>query len=338
MNKKPITNLSQYTEAVSKAGVKPPKEEYFTHGGVCPACGNKSLQDGPKYVRCGYVACPYFEVKTGKFTLHVHEESCSAWISDHWEGPGDGCVEPVLLDVSLEECQEKIKEYQKSGYTVKEKFMLIGGDNQTPPWEPSHGSSITQLMPEHIRENPRSLRIVGICGEPGTGKTTLMRKIISRIDRKAEEDWEEFKHGTLYFRKKRSFIVFGSYVGEPFDGTDKLSMAVVNDAEDFIDKMSGTRVQILFEGDRLFCERFINFCRQRAETLFYRLTVGADVMFQRQAVRELKGIKQTASFIQGRRTKYDNLCSRFTSIIKMPNSNTIEAAKILNNIYQFLGG
>lgn len=274
MNKKPIMNLSQYAEAVSKAGNKPPKEDYFTHGGVCPACGNKSLQDGLKYIRCGYVECPYFETKP-----------------------------------------------------------------ENPPWEHNHnGTSITQLMPEHIRENPRPLRIVGICGEPGTGKTTLMRKIIACIDRKAEEDWEEFKHGTLYYRKKRSFIVFGSYVGEPFDGTDKLSMAVVNDAEDFIDKMSGNRAQILFEGDRLFCERFINFCRQRAETLFYRLTVGADVMFQRQAVRELKGIKQTASFIQGRRTKYDNLCSRFTSIIKMPNSNTIEAAKILNNIYQFLGG
>lgn len=53
-----------------------------------------------------------------KYTVHVHDESGSAWVNDHWEGEGDGLVYPVLMDVDLTEANAKLDEYAAKGYTV----------------------------------------------------------------------------------------------------------------------------------------------------------------------------------------------------------------------------
>lgn len=53
-----------------------------------------------------------------KFTLHYHAESECAWINDHWEGIEDGLVEPLLIDVSLEEANDKLLEMQSKGIQV----------------------------------------------------------------------------------------------------------------------------------------------------------------------------------------------------------------------------
>lgn len=178
------------------------------------------------------------------------------------------------------------------------------------------------------------MKIVGICGEPGTGKTTVMREIIQSIGL-----WENFKFGTLeYMRHKESgIIILGKYNGEIFDGTDKLSMSVINDTEKFIIQVSAPQTRILFEGDRLWCSRFIQTCMTiDTDFKFIRLYCGVTQFVERHIQRENQGFHQDTSFITGRKTKYDNLAKQFPFFERMVNNNHADLLKITEYIVQYL--
>ena len=67
------------------------------------------------------------------------------------------------------------------------------------------------------------MKIVGLCGMPATGKSTLMRSLIERLKGEGQI-WHEEKSGTLEYLRMGDFYVLGKYDGQPFDGTDRLSM------------------------------------------------------------------------------------------------------------------
>ncbi len=92
------------------------------------------------------------------------------------------------------------------------------------------------------------MRLIGIVGEPATGKTTLVRAVLKRMGK----EYTDFKFRLVYGRQFPSgLFVLGIFRdGEVFGGTDRLSMAVQPDAVRFLRKVPD-QATVLFEGDRL---------------------------------------------------------------------------------------
>lgn len=153
-----------------------------------------------------------------------------------------------------------------------------------------------------------TLTVVAIGGEPATGKSTLVRGVLRFAGDATPFEWGLLK-GSLY--EDDGLAVFGTYGGEDFDGTDQLSMQVIEDAESFVDEAADPDIDaptdtILFEGDRLFTDRFLDHCRthDNVELHAYVLQVTEEELERRHHLRD---DDQGGSWLEGRKTKYDRL-------------------------------
>jgi thymidylate kinase len=176
------------------------------------------------------------------------------------------------------------------------------------------------------------MKIVGICGEPGTGKTSLMRALMNEL----ANHWSQGRYGTMDFNLgDNKYIVVGKYTGQYFDGTDALSMSVINDAEAFLRQTQSSVV--LFEGDRLFCQRFLLDCLNKTKTCkFIQLFWDVKTCTARREQRLREGINQPMSFLSSRRSKYNNLRKQFPLIEVRMNRDYAEQAALLEEIIRWI--
>lgn len=186
--------------------------------------------------------------------------------------------------------------------------------------------------------------IVAIGGIPGTGKTTIMRKLIDRAD-----DWVAVKPiqllDSIYSKSLRTYVL-GKYQpwydGEGYaQGTDRLSMAVQPAAMKWFKEIEAdpdNTDSVLFEGDRLFTQTFLEFCSGLDCNGFdiAMLTTNQNILDARYAQR---GSDQSEKFIKGRRTKYSNLGGNFDllpSITDYPNNDMEDQQVIIEDIVELL--
>jgi len=148
------------------------------------------------------------------------------------------------------------------------------------------------------------LKLIGIVGMPGTGKTTLMREWMAK--REWTKDTPVKLLDTLISGDIR---LFGKYEeGDTFAGTDKLSMAVQPAALEYI-RMPTHDINI-FEGDRLTSVPFFKEAQKKGyDVHIIVLKVADDIREQRYKDR---GSKQSEQFIKGRRTKIQNIINNFS--------------------------
>jgi len=172
----------------------------------------------------------------------------------------------------------------------------------------------------------KTRKIVAVGGSPGTGKTTLFRKYME------DKSWIETAPAKLVvasYNPERDLYVLGKYEdGETFAGTDRLSMAVQPPLQEWI---ASHNCNILFEGDRVFNQSFLEFCMglPNTELVVIFLTVPKNVLEQRYKDR---GSDQSEQFLRGRETKYSNLMSNFELmpyITEFVNTNLEEQGKVL---------
>ena len=151
------------------------------------------------------------------------------------------------------------------------------------------------------------MRLIGILGEPATGKTDLMRAILAKM----EGDYVRFKFGLLRGRiYMEERYVLGIYrEGELFAGTDRLSMAVQPYAIKFV-RTRVDRAVVVFEGDRLTRQGFLASVPYDSLEL-YHLTCNDDERARRHQAR---GDTQPVSFTRSRRTLIDTIVARFPAI------------------------
>lgn len=149
-------------------------------------------------------------------------------------------------------------------------------------------------------------KLIGICGVPGTGKTTLMREWMStRI-------WSEDKPVQLLDShvSNDGIRVFGRYEnGEIYAGTDKLSMSVMPTAIEYLRSEKDGEGVFVFEGDRLSSAKFFS----AAQNMGYdvRIIILETSTEERQRRYGDRMSDQNQTFIQGRVTKVKNIREEF---------------------------
>jgi hypothetical protein len=187
---------------------------------------------------------------------------------------------------------------------------------------------------ERITNPMKTRKIIAVGGSPGTGKTTLFRKFMEG------KTWQETAPAKLVvanYNAERDLYVLGKYEeGEVFAGTDRLSMAVQPPLQEWI---ASHNCNILFEGDRVFNQSFLEFCmglpNTQLEVVF--LTAPKTILEQRYKDR---GSDQSEQFLRGRETKYSNLMSNFdlmSYITEFANTNLQEQEKVLAFLEKHFG-
>ncbi len=154
-----------------------------------------------------------------------------------------------------------------------------------------------------MKNKEKNVTLVVLAGIPGTGKTTIFKKIRSKLETKRQFRYKLVR-GVM---NEKGDHVLGVYDGSAFEGSDKLSMAVQPDLIKFVNLLEskGKPVTIYAEGDRVTNSSFI----EKFEDQVNLFVVESDFVEQ---FREKRGIKQDEKFKKAKRTKVDGLIKKFS--------------------------
>jgi len=173
------------------------------------------------------------------------------------------------------------------------------------------------------------LKIIAVGGPPGSGKTTLMKSVMGEFSDKLKF-FDDFKLVPYY--KILNIYILGSYpIGETFGGTDRMSMACQPQVIKFIEQLPSESV-VLFEGDRLFNQSFLEYCNEKYDLSIVILETTNEEKNRRY---KLRGSEQNEKWLAGRETKVNNLRSNFDLMPKievMRHENEEDTMKIHNYI------
>jgi hypothetical protein len=178
------------------------------------------------------------------------------------------------------------------------------------------------------------MKIVGIGGEPGTGKSTLVTTFLQTLGSDVP-----FKDGLLrgMFYPEHRLYVLGVYDGSTFGGTDKLAMNVHADAKAFLQTVLQKQPDsaVLFEGDRLFGESFVSFCRLVTDDCTWVILEATN---QNKTQRRLeRGSDQNANWLKGRMTRLMRLQTTIWPVELWPNNSEEHLAENVKRLYNTLG-
>lgn len=178
------------------------------------------------------------------------------------------------------------------------------------------------------------MKVFAIGGEPGSGKTTLMKKIIEHYG--VEPKYEEFK--LVPYLQKNNIYILGKYEeGEVFSGTDRMSMAVQPEAIKFLATLPSDAV-VLYEGDRLFTASFLEHCLENYDLKIIYLQTKKETRAERYKDR---GSNQNATWLQGRETKISNIMTNMTLMFNThsyPNETLDEQKHVCDAIFNMVEG
>jgi dephospho-CoA kinase len=177
------------------------------------------------------------------------------------------------------------------------------------------------------------MRVIAIGGNPGSGKSTLMRRLLNDLQfPKSSEQLYELVPG----HKNRNVVVLGKYdedVGV-FGGTDKMSMAVQPKAIEYLETSPGAVV--IYEGDRLFTGSFLEHCEDKYDLSIIHLSTTKEVREERYKER---GSNQDETWLKGRESKISNILTNFVlmdCIETFPNNDENEQTEVLEHIKKLI--
>jgi guanylate kinase len=148
--------------------------------------------------------------------------------------------------------------------------------------------------------------VLGIGGQKGVGKTTLIRNIIN--DNKHERlVLYESRFGSIPAIKIGNSFIIGNYkiMDDKFSGTDRLSMSVIVPFKDWLLHNKDKNINVIFEGDRLYNQSLKDFLvSKKIKHKFYVLTAPKE-----QIEKQIKkrGHTENPLFVKSRITKYVNM-------------------------------
>lgn len=183
------------------------------------------------------------------------------------------------------------------------------------------------MFMEKVSKPMKTRKLIAVGGSPGTGKTTLFRKFMEG------KNWIECSPVKLLnamYCEELDLYILGKYEdGETFAGTDRLSMAVQPVVQEWIQSHN---CNVLFEGDRIFNQSFLEFAMALPETDLQIVYLKAPKEILEQRYKD-RGSDQSEQFLKGRETKYSNLLSNFDLmpyITEFANTTYEEQGKVLS--------
>jgi len=178
------------------------------------------------------------------------------------------------------------------------------------------------------------MRLIGLLGGPATGKTTVMRCYLKSLGYAVSMKWKSIQY-TFYSSKTYGrVIVLGVYDNKPFSGTDRLSASAINDACEFLKNIKDWKGQetntVVFEGDKLSCDRFFKEAKESGYDLFLiKVAPSQEVLELRRSKRV-----QNRKWVQTRDTKVENLKNKWV-VREMKNDDEIDKSRIVSAMLSF---
>lgn len=163
-----------------------------------------------------------------------------------------------------------------------------------------------------------STKVIYLAGVPASGKTTIFKRIRERLFTTCTD----FKSGLCRGIENGKFKMLGVFDGSTFEGTDRLSMAVIDDAIDYIKQLDNAVVFV--EGDRLFNYRFL----QAVKASVIIIDAHPDMLHIRHAQR---GDAQSEIFLKGRRSKIENFAKKY-KLKRLYNNTNSDSERITDFI------
>lgn len=147
------------------------------------------------------------------------------------------------------------------------------------------------------------MKTILLVGAAGSGKTWVMKQLIDTVGEKVSfgyglkgTRWFLGKVGMFLFHRTEKIIVLGKYDGSTFEGSDKLSMAVMRDLpvfKEFAQKFKW----VVCEGDRFMNKTFI----EGMKPVIIKITNDGS------AGRKLRGSNQTERQLKSLSTRVANV-------------------------------
>ena len=153
--------------------------------------------------------------------------------------------------------------------------------------------------------------LIGACG---SGKTWVMKQLLKGKTQK------RYKLGKFCFHETDEAIIVGKYDGTIFEGSDKLSMAVMADLGKMLEYISKKDKLTIFEGDRFTNGKFIERCDPAIIKITDDGTEGRKKRGSSQTERHLKSIATRVRNITPHKT-VENSTEALTAIKSLIETN-----------------
>jgi len=134
-----------------------------------------------------------------------------------------------------------------------------------------------------MKKPGKTILVIGNCG---VGKTWVMKQLISEYKLSTIAQC-----GKIKMRAKGTTAVLGKYIGDTYDGSDKLSMSV---ATDFINLKYAQKefgLDVVCEGDRFMNQTFVNVLQPYVIKIEGNGEQGRQERGSNQSERHLKAIR-----------------------------------------------
>ena len=128
-----------------------------------------------------------------------------------------------------------------------------------------------------------------IVGIPGTGKTWVMKELIKLYECNTRQKLKKF-----WWHTNKDVYVVGKYDGSTFEGSDRLSMAIMLDLDLFLEHTENKIA--IFEGDRFMNSTFIG----KAKPTIIKITGDG------KEGRDKRGSEQTETHLKRMTTRVAN--------------------------------
>lgn len=184
------------------------------------------------------------------------------------------------------------------------------------------------------------MKVIVIGGYPGVGKSTIVNKVLEKLSKEGR-NFIINKHDKLvtYMADQSGLIVLGTYgKGETFPGTDRFAMNVQPEAQAFLSELRDTtdrEVVVLFEGDRLFNNKMLDFLRkEKFQTVLCIVQADQAEVEKRRQARS----KQNEAWRKGRETKVDRIALTYPVTHWLENTTQKEQEASVQELIQEIKG